>query len=312
MRRSRPTPSLVVSSLAASLSVLALVSCGGSKSATDTSIARPAVTEAASGPTTTSAVGASGAEPSQAAASGPVDAPTTAQPATPTESSDVLVAALPRQADLPEGWVLGAQQPKTGFQPASGPFIGSCSGGNADARALEHHAFGVANGAAYDAPGGAWGYVSVIGFPTIDDARGYLDLTRDLGECSQQFTVREGASPGSYDGFADGALDGKQEWSVTETVSNSVPVVPQADEALAVVLRDNLTSVLDGTTYTAQLDDVTVLERYGRFVVVANISSYCCDSGYRQPAGTAFVTLADLLPAMDSVRAHARSVLIGR
>lgn len=309
-RRTRPIAAVAACVVVVPLLAIALASCGRSPSTTSTSVDETSSTESASGSTTSAVVTSSEPQPSDTG----VSASTAAPAGTPTsvESSDLLVAALPRQGDLPEGWTLGAQQPKTGFQPASGPFIGSCSGGNADARALEHHAFGAASGAAYDAPRGAWGYVSIIGFPTVDDARGYVDLTRDLAECTQQFTVEEGASSGTYDGFADGALDGKQEWSVTETVTNSVPDVSGTDEALAVVLRDVLTSELDGTTYSAQLDDVSVLERYGRFVLVANLSSYCCDIGYRQPAGSEFVTLADLLPAMDAIRAHARSALAGR
>jgi hypothetical protein len=286
-------------------------SCGGSSPSVSSSAVRPSTARVDEVSTTPAVSGVT--EPAAADSNVSTSSPgRTTETTSTVEPSDVLVAALPRQSDLPQGWVLATEQATTVFRPGSGPFIGSCSGGNADSRALERNAFGVANGAAYDAPRGAWGYASIVGFPTVDDARSYMDLTRDLSVCTQQFAVREGSTPGTYDGFADAALDGKQEWSVTETVTNSVPGVSGVDEVLAVVLRDVLTSTLDRTTYSAQLDGVSVLERFGRFVLVANLSSYCCDSGYRESTGTDHVTLVDLLPAMDAIRSHARSVLIGR
>lgn len=288
------------------LCAVAAVACSTSSNPVDGSSSSSAIT------TTTKPVGADqgrAASTSAAAGHGSTSEPTS--PATtmsvpvssvPVSSSagDIaeLVLRLPTSTDLPAGWEFEDGTPRVVFEPASGFYRGTCSGANADARAQGDGAWGVANGVGYQSGAGAWGYATVYGFPGDTEAQRFVEHTREVSACSQSGTVAEGDGPGEYDGFADPALDGKVHWSIAETARSEPEAVQAADIAIALVTDDTATVTSKGIEYSARLRDVTIVARFGKIVLVASLASYCCDTGYAQPAGTSAVSLSDLRPAM--------------
>jgi hypothetical protein len=233
------------------------------------------------------------------------DAPTTTHPPT----SDLLLAALPKAADMPDGWVLQSGEPNTLISAGGGVLAGACNEGNQDWRATENNVEAVANGANYDTAQGAVGFVTIFAFPTIADAQGYLSLTREQANCTLDFTAPEGGENGEYNGFGDESLEGVQIWNVHEVVSTEPRQATDADEAMVMTNDQVFTTTLDGIDYSANETSIVVIERYGRIVLTANLDSKCCTTGYAEPAGTYKALLADLSPAVDLFRAHALAVL---
>lgn len=233
------------------------------------------------------------------------DAPATTHPPT----SDLLLAALPKAGDMPDGWMLQSGEPNTLISAGGGVLAGACNEGNQDWRATENNVEAVANGANYDTAQGAVGFVTIFAFPTIADAQGYLSLTREQADCTLDFTAPEGGEAGEYNGFGDESLAGVQMWNVHEVVSTEARDVPNADEAMVMTNDQIFSTTLDGTDYSANETSVVVIERYGRIVLTANLDSYCCTTGYSEPAGDYKALLADLLPAVDLFREHAQAVL---
>lgn len=236
------------------------------------------------------------------------DATTAPAPTAPDAVADLL-ALLPPSTRTPQGWALSPGAPATGLVPDEGFFVGSCSGGNADARAVANRAWGAAHHGGYDTPEGAAGSVSVFGFPTAEDAEGFVRLTERNGACSATAEVPEGSGRGAYDGFADVAQDGVARWTVTETSATDGLVLDGADAALVLRVDDLVRATVAGREYSAQLNEVTAFVRLGRFVMVAGLASYCCDAGYDEAAGAYVASLADLLPLLEGATAHAASVL---
>lgn len=137
------------------------------------------------------------------------------------------------------------------------------------------------------------------------DAQGYLALTREQADCTLDFAAPEGAENGEYNGFGDESLAGIQMWNVHEVVSTEAREVPDADEALVMTNDQVFSTTLDGIDYSANETSIVVIERYGRIVLTANLDSYCCTTGYAEPAGAYKALLADLAPAVDLFREHA-------
>ena len=238
--------------------------------------------------------------------------PTTASAPTAPGAVDDLIALLPPATRTPQGWVVSPGAPATGVVPDEGFFVGSCSGGNADARAVANRAWGAAHHGGYDTPEGAAGSVSVFGFPSAEDAEGFVRLTERNGACSATAEVPEGSGRAAYDGFADVAQDGTARWTITETSAADGLVLDGADTALVLRVDDLVRATVAGREYSAQLNEVTAFVRLGRFVIVAGLASYCCGDGYDEPAGTYVASLADLLPLLEGATAHAASVLVER
>lgn len=237
---------------------------------------------------------------------------TTAPAPTAPVAVEDLIALLPPATRTPQGWVPVPGAPATGLAPDEGFFVGSCSGGNADARAVANRSWGAAHHGGYDTPEGAAGSISVFGFPSAEDAEGFVRLTERNGACSATAEVPEGSGRGAYDGFADVAQDGTARWTVTETSASDGLVLDGADTALVLRVDDLVRTTVAGREYSAQLNEVTAFVRLGRFVIVAALASYCCGDGYDEPAGTYVASLADLLPLLEGATAHAVSVLVVR
>lgn len=246
-----------------------------------------------------------GTAPSSAAAtSAAVTAiPTTIDPAV----RETVTAALPVAADLPAGWSLLDERTTYSLEPGEGDFVGACGGPNADRRAALSGVLAVAHGATYESPTGFQGFVSVYAFADDRAAAAFVERTRAIGSCSRNYSVREGSAAGEYDGFGDTSYDRVVRWEVAE-MTRTEPVEPTdttAGSGDGVVLHreDALSTTADGKTYTAVETSVTVFERHGRLVMAASLSSYCCTTGYRNPAGSVRVTPSDLtalLPALGA------------
>lgn len=233
------------------------------------------------------------------------DAPSTTHPPT----SDLLLAALPKASNMPDGWVLQVGEPNTLLSAGGGVLAGACNEGNQDWRATENNVESVANGVGYTTAEGGVGFVTVFAFPSVADAQGYLALTREQADCTLDFAAPEGAENGEYNGFGDESLAGIQMWNVHEVVSTEALEVPDADEALVMTNDQVFSTTLDGIDYSANETSIVVIERYGRIVLTANLDSYCCTTGYAEPAGAYKALLADLAPAVDLFREHALAVL---
>ena len=232
-------------------------------------------------------------------------APTTTLP----DTSEVLLAALPTTDDLPEGWVLSGGEPDTLMSAGGGVLAGACNEGNQDFRAEANNVEAAANGARYGAPQGGGGFVTLYAFPTVEDAAGYVRLTREQADCTLDFAVPEGPETGEYNGFDDESLIGLATWDVHEVVSAQERGADGADESLVMIVDKTFSTTFDGVAYSAEESSVNVVERYGRFVLTANLDSYCCTTGYADPSGEYRAQLADLEPAVALFRERAIAVL---
>jgi len=295
----------------ATAAALAAVGCSSSHSPEGSAPSSSESSLAAAPPTSTT-VAAAEADDTTAASVVPGTSSTAPSTVVPTGTAEDLVALLPTADHLPEGWVVEPGEPTIEFEASSGFFRGTCSGPNADARAVDDGAWGVANSPGYRSPQDAWGYVTVYGFPSAEHAERFMERTRVASTCSQTGEVIEGSDPGEYDGFADPALDGTVRWAVTETTQAEPEAVTGADESFVVTTDDTVTSTHDKIDYSARLRDLTVVARFGDIVLVASLGSYCCDTGYAQSAGTAAVSLADIRPAVTLVAARVRTVMAAR
>lgn len=239
------------------------------------------------------------------------DAPTsTAAPTTTLpDTSEVLLAALPNTAHLPADWSLSGGDPNTQMSAGGGVLAGACNEGNQDYRAEANNVEAAANGSSYGSPQGAIGFVTLYAFPTVADAQGYLTLTREQANCTLDFAVPEGPENGEYNGFDDESLIGLVTWGVHEVVTTEEREASGVDESLVMVVDQVFSATLDGTAYSASERSVTVVERYGRFVLTANLDSYCCTTGYADSPGDYSAQLADLEPAVALFRDHAMAVL---
>lgn len=246
-----------------------------------------------------------GSAPTTSAAPVSTAAPTTTLP----DTEDVLLAALPTTADMPDGWSLTAGDPNTLLSAGGGVLAGACNGGNQDWRATENNVEHAVNGADYGTPEGAVGYVTIFAFPTVADAQGYLALTRQQADCTLDFAVSEGPDSGEYNGFGDESLIGVVSWNVHEVVGTQPREAAGADESLVMTVDQTFSTSYEGVDYSAVESSVNVVERYGRFVLTANLDAYCCTTGYAEGSGEYRALLADLEPAVDLFREHAVAVL---
>jgi hypothetical protein len=236
----------------------------------------------------------------------PTAAPTTARR---PDTTEVLLAALPNTAHLPDEWSLSGGDSNTMMSAGGGVLAGACNQGNQDWRAEANNVEAAANGASYGSPQGAIGYVTLYAFPTVADAEGYLALTREQANCTLDFAVPEGPENGEYNGFDDESLIGLLTWDVHEVVTTEERDAEGVDESLVMVVDQVFSATLDGVGYSAAERSVNVVERYGRFVLTANLDSYCCTTGYDGSPGDYSAQLADLEPAVVLFRDHALAVL---
>lgn len=230
-------------------------------------------------------------------------------PARQPDTTEVLLAALPNSAHLPGEWSLSGGDSNTMMSAGGGVLAGACNEGNQDWRAEANHVEAAANGASYGSPQGAIGYVTLYAFPTVEDAQGYLDLTREQANCTLDFAVPEGPENGEYNGFDDESLIGLLTWDVHEVVTTEERAADGVDESLVMVVDQVFSATLDGIGYSATERSVNIVERYGRFVLTANLDSYCCTTGYAGSSGDYSAQLADLEPAVTLFRDHAMTVL---
>ena len=261
---------------------------------------------------TTNGSNADGVVASTAPSSG--SATSTAGTAVPTTIGpalrEALVAALPTAADLPAKWTLTDEPPGFVLQPGAGDFVGACGGGNADQRATASGVLAVVHGATYESPAGFQGFVSVYAFANPSAAADFVARTRSIGSCARSYSVREGSGMGEYDGFGDTSYDRVVRWAVAETTrtqtADPAPGGAAGTGAAVVVHReDALSTTADSKQYSVVETSVTYFEQYGRLVLVASLSSYCCTTGYRNPAGDARVTWDDLRSLLAPLRNRA-------
>jgi len=232
--------------------------------------------------------------------------PTTIDPAL----REALAAALPTAADLPATWTLTDEPPAFVLQPGTGDFVGACGGGNADQRASASGVLAVVHGATYESPAGFQGFASVYAFANPSAAAEFVTRTRSIGSCARSYSVREGSGMGEYDGFGDTSYDRVVRWAVAETTrtetADPAPGGTVGTGAAVVAHReDALSTTADNQQYSAVETSVTYFEQYGRLVLVASLSSYCCTTGYRNPAGDARVTWDDLRSLLAPLRNRA-------
>ena len=99
---------------------------------------------------------------------------------------------------------------------------------------------------------------------------------------------------------------------MSETSSVRSIEVQGADAGVQVQVEDAVSTRLSGIDYSAQLNSVTVHARFGRFVIVAGLSSYCCDTGYADAAGRYVANLDDFRPLLDRIAARVAVLLDDR
>jgi len=249
--------------------------------------------------------------------SGEAAPPTTTLPPTTTTAAPLttadLLGALPTVLNLPSGWS-SSGDPDTSLDPDTGEGIGICGKGNAASRAIANGVVAFASSPDLQTPEGGWAYLSLYGFGTEEDAKGFVALTVSQANCPDGLEYEREEADDWEDGHVNmflGEFALGDVWTVLETISVGSAAGGDADEAFFTKSSSEYMTYVEGRDYGTKSSGIDIYERHGRLVMIHGTSGTCCDYGFSNvETQTGYTpTFDEVSASFDVLRPHVLDAL---